>query len=120
MDRAKPRRCGCVTSIAGMTGTAAYDYVASRAEVDPKRVAVMGYSFGGYHAPRIVAFEKRYAAAVAFGAMHWNIYDWVASNKAKLAADPRRSSTSIFQFRWVRSKASRSEPNARFSCCTAR
>jgi dienelactone hydrolase len=82
-------------------GTAAYDYVAARPEVDPKRVAVMGYSFGGYQAPRIVAFEKRYAAAVAFGAMHWNIYDWVAGNKARLAVDPRTSSTSIFQFRWV-------------------
>ena len=82
-------------------GTAAYDYVAARAEVDPKRVAVMGYSFGGYQAPRIVAFEKRYAAAVAFGAMHWSIYEWVAGNKARLAVDPRTSSTSIFQFRWV-------------------
>jgi dipeptidyl aminopeptidase/acylaminoacyl peptidase len=84
-----------------VAGTAAYDYIASRPEVDPKRVAVMGYSFGGYHAPRIAAFEKRYSAAVAFGAMHWNIYDWVAGNKAKLATDPRTSSTSIFQFRWV-------------------
>ena len=82
-------------------GSAAYDYVASRGEVDPKRVAVMGYSFGGYHAPRIVAFDKRYAAAVAFGAMHWSIYEWVAGNKARLAVDPRTSSTSIFQFRWV-------------------
>ena len=82
-------------------GTAAYDYVVSRADVDPKRVAVMGYSFGGYHAPRIAAFEKRYAAAVAFGAMHWSIYEWVAGNKARLAADPRTSSTSLFQFRWV-------------------
>jgi dienelactone hydrolase len=82
-------------------GSAAYDYVAARPEVDPKRVAVMGYSFGGYHAPRIAAFEHRYAACVAFGAMHWSIYDWVAGNKAKLAVDPRTSSTSIFQFRWV-------------------
>jgi len=82
-------------------GTAAYEYVATRPEVDPKRVAVMGYSFGGYQAPRIAAFEKRYAAAVAFGAMHWSIYEWVAGNKAKLAVDPRTSSTSIFQFRWV-------------------
>jgi len=96
----------------------------------------MGYSFGGYHAPRVAAFENRYAAAVAFGAMHWNIYDWVAGNKAKLAADPRTSSTSIFQFRWMvgapdnetalewakkpRSKASRSGSNARFWCCTVR
>src|SRR5262245_61104193 len=82
-------------------GTAAYDYVAARPEVDPARVAVMGYSFGGYQAPRIAAFEKRYAAAVAFGAMHWSIYEWVAGNKARLAVDPRTSSTSIFQFRWV-------------------
>jgi dienelactone hydrolase len=84
-----------------VAGTAAYDYVASRPEVDPKRVAVMGYSFGGYQAPRICAFEKRYAACVAFGAMHWSIYDWVSGNKAALAVDPRTSSTSIFQFRWV-------------------
>ena len=82
-------------------GIPAYDYVASRPEVDPKRVAVMGYSFGGYHAPRVAAFDKRYAACVAFGAMHWSIYDWVAGNKAALAVDPRTSSTSIFQFRWV-------------------
>jgi dienelactone hydrolase len=82
-------------------GSAAYEYVASRSDVDPKRVAVMGYSFGGYQAPRIVAFEKRYAACVALGAMHWSIYEWVAGNKAALAVDARTSSTSIFQFRWV-------------------
>ncbi len=82
-------------------GIPAYDYVASRPEVDPKRVAVSGYSFGGYHAPRVCAFDKRYAAGVALGAMHWPIYDWVAGNKALLAQDPRTSSTSIFQFRWV-------------------
>jgi dienelactone hydrolase len=82
-------------------GRAAYDYVAARPDVDPARVAVMGYSFGGYQAPRIAAFEKRYAACVAFGAMHWSIYEWVAGNKARLAVDPRTSSTSIFQFRWV-------------------
>jgi dienelactone hydrolase len=84
-----------------VAGTAAYDFVVRRPEVDASRVAVMGYSFGGYHAPRICAFEKRYAACVAFGAMHWSIYDWVAGNKAALAVDPRTSSTSIFQFRWV-------------------
>jgi dienelactone hydrolase len=82
-------------------GIPAYDYVAARPEVDPKRVAVMGYSFGGYHAPRVAAFDKRYAACVAFGAMHWSIYEWVSGNKAALAVDPRKSSTSIFQFRWV-------------------
>ena len=79
-------------------GIPAYDYVASRPEVDPKRVAVMGYSFGGYHAPRICAFDKRYAAGVAFGAMHWNVYDFV---KGHAPTEPRKTSASTFQFRWV-------------------
>ena len=79
-------------------GIPAYDYVASRPEVDAKRVAVMGYSFGGYHAPRICAFDKRYAACVCFGAMHWNVYDFV---KGHAPTDPRQTSGSVFQFRWV-------------------
>ena len=79
-------------------GIPAYDWVAARPEVDPKRVAVMGYSFGGYHAPRICAFDKRYAAGVAFGAMHWSVYDFVTSHGV---SDPTRASSSTFQFRWV-------------------
>jgi dienelactone hydrolase len=79
-------------------GIPAYDYVAARPEVDSKRVAVMGYSFGGYHAPRICAFDKRYAACVCFGAMHKNVHDFV---KGHAPADPRRTSASTFQFRWV-------------------
>ncbi len=84
-----------------VAGAAAYDYVASRPDVDPNRVAVMGYSFGGYHAPRIVGNDKRYAAGVAFGAMHWDMHAWQADIKAKLAADPKSSFSSDFQFRWV-------------------
>ena len=79
-------------------GIPAYDYVASRPEVDAKRVAVMGYSFGGYHAPRICAFEKRYAACVCFGAMHKNVYEFV---KGHAPTDPRQTTASTFQFRWV-------------------
>jgi dipeptidyl aminopeptidase/acylaminoacyl peptidase len=79
-------------------GRPAYDYVAARPEVDPTRVAVMGYSFGGYHAPRICAFDRRYAACVAFGAMHWNVYDFV---KGHAPADPRQTSGSSFQWQWV-------------------
>ena len=82
-------------------GTPVYDYVAARPEVDPMRVAVMGYSFGGYHAPRICAFDKRYAACVAFGAMHWNLCDFMTRHKTDNAVDPRLSSASVFQFRWV-------------------
>jgi hypothetical protein len=79
-------------------GIPAYNYVTSRPEVDPKRVAVMGYSFGGYHGPRICAFDKRYAACVCFGAMHWNIHDFV---KGHAPTDPRQTSGSTFQWRWV-------------------
>jgi dienelactone hydrolase len=81
-----------------VAGRSAYDYVASRPEVDSKRVAVMGYSFGGYHAPRICAFDNRYAACVCFGAMHWNVYDFV---KGHAPSDPRATSGSSFQWRWV-------------------
>lgn len=79
-------------------GTPAYNYLVSRPEVDGKRVAAMGYSFGGYHAPRICAFDKRYAACVCFGAMHWNIHDFVSGHAP---TDPRRTSGSTFQWQWV-------------------
>jgi dienelactone hydrolase len=84
-----------------VAGRAAYDYVAARPDVDPKRVSVMGYSFGGYHAPRVAGMDKRYAGCVALGAMHWDMHEWQAEIKARLAADTRSSFTSNFQFRWV-------------------
>jgi len=43
----------------------AVDYVLGRPDVDPKRIALSGGSFGGYFAPRAAAFEKRLAAVVA-------------------------------------------------------
>lgn len=84
-----------------VAGTAAYNYVTSRPDVDPKKIPVMGYSFGGYYAPRIVAFEKRYAACAAFGAMHWNIYDWVNTIKKVTQVDAKKSAQSSFQVPWV-------------------
>ena len=82
-------------------GTAAYDWVAARPEVDANRVAVMGYSFGGYYAPRIVAFEKRYCACVAFGAMHWNMAEWVEGIRRAVETDARTSAQSHFQVPWA-------------------
>jgi dipeptidyl aminopeptidase/acylaminoacyl peptidase len=84
-----------------VAGTAAYEYVTARSDVDPKKVTVMGYSFGGYYAPRIVAFEKRYAACVAFGAMHWSIHEWVSTIKRVTQTDPTQSAQSAFQVPWV-------------------
>jgi alpha-beta hydrolase superfamily lysophospholipase len=84
-----------------VAGTAAYNHVVERPEVDPKRVTVMGYSFGGYYAPRICAFEKRYAACVAFGAMHWNMEEWVDTIRQTARSDAKKSAQSHFQVPWV-------------------
>jgi dienelactone hydrolase len=82
-------------------GTAAYEFVARRPDVDPRRVVIMGYSFGGYYAPRIAAFEKRYAACVCLGALHWDLHAWQKRIKDQLASDPKKSAQSNFQFQWI-------------------
>jgi dipeptidyl aminopeptidase/acylaminoacyl peptidase len=84
-----------------VVGTAAYDFVTARKDVDPNKVIIMGYSLGGYYAPRIAGIEKRYAACVAFGAMHWSLYDWQIEMQRKITANPSASFSSSFQFRWV-------------------
>ncbi|HEY7649476.1 MAG TPA: alpha/beta fold hydrolase [Methylomirabilota bacterium] len=82
-------------------GAAAYEYVAARPDVDPTRVVVMGYSFGGYYAARIAAFEKRYAAGVAFAALHWDLAAWQREIKRRHETDPRTTAQSTFHFPWV-------------------
>jgi len=81
-------------------GTAAYEYVAARTDVDPKRVAIMAYSAGGYYAPRAAAFEKRYAACVAWGP-HYDYHAvWQQRWKA-MQKDEKGIATSHFQLPWV-------------------
>jgi len=50
-------------------GKAAVDYLQSRRDVDPERIAACGVSMGGYRVSRVAAFEHRLAAAVAWGAV---------------------------------------------------
>ncbi|MBU1695043.1 MAG: prolyl oligopeptidase family serine peptidase [Verrucomicrobia bacterium] len=50
--------------------TPVVEYALSRKEVDPKRMALMGISFGGYLAPRAVAFEKRIKVCIANGGVY--------------------------------------------------
>jgi hypothetical protein len=45
--------------------TPVVDYALTRPDVDPKRIAILGISQGGYWVPRAVAFEQRIAAAIA-------------------------------------------------------
>jgi dipeptidyl aminopeptidase/acylaminoacyl peptidase len=82
-------------------GTAAYEYVAARPDVDRRRVVVMGYSFGGYYAARIAAFERRYLAGVAFAALHWDLAAWQREIKRRQDSDPKTTAQSTFHFRWV-------------------
>ena len=50
--------------------TACVDLLSDRADVDASRVGIVGWSLGGYYAPRAAAFEKRLALCVAWGANH--------------------------------------------------
>jgi pimeloyl-ACP methyl ester carboxylesterase len=60
-------------------GTAAYDFLAARSDIDPKRIGVMAISLGGYYAPRAAAFEPRFACCIAWGAQ----WDYHATWKAR-------------------------------------
>ena len=84
-----------------VAGTAAYDYVTKRADVDAKKVVVMGYSFGGYYSSRVAAFEKRYAAGVAFAALHWDLHAWQKEIKRKQDENPTTVAQSAFHFQWI-------------------
>ncbi|MQA35408.1 alpha/beta hydrolase family protein [Modestobacter roseus] len=49
---------------------AAVDWLETRSDVDAARIGIVGWSLGGYYAPRAAAFEKRFALCVAWGANH--------------------------------------------------
>lgn len=72
-----------------VAGSAAFDYLATRPDVDPDRIAIMAMSLGGYYAPRIAAMDPRYQACIAWGAI-WDYHaTWVRRlEKIKQAALP--------------------------------
>jgi fermentation-respiration switch protein FrsA (DUF1100 family) len=59
---------------------ACVDHLLGRDDVDADRIGLVGWSLGGYYAPRAAAFEKRLALCVAWGANH----DWGAVQKRRL------------------------------------
>jgi len=65
-----------------VAGSAALDYLATRADVDMERVGIVAMSLGGYYAPRCAAIDRRYRACVAWGA----IWDYHATWARRLAA----------------------------------
>lgn len=60
--------------------TACVDYLEGRDDVANDLIGLVGWSLGGYYAPRAAAFEKRLALCVAWGANH----DWGAVQKRRL------------------------------------
>ncbi len=67
-------------------GAAAVDYLLTRDDVDGSRLGIVGWSLGGYYAPRVAAFEKRFALCVAWGANH----NWSAVQRRRLEREGER------------------------------
>jgi pimeloyl-ACP methyl ester carboxylesterase len=57
------------------------DYALSRPDVDPKRVALLGASLGGYLAPRAASGEQRLAALIADPGL-WSVYQAIPARLA--------------------------------------
>ena len=52
----------------------------------PRRIGIVGWSLGGYYAPRAAAFEKRFALCVAWGANH----NWGAVQRRRMEREGER------------------------------
>ncbi len=59
------------------------DYLQGRADVRPDRIGIIGWSLGGYYAPRAAAFEPRLQCCIAWGAN----YNWGELQKRRLARE---------------------------------
>ncbi len=65
---------------------ACVDWLEGRDDVDAGLIGLVGWSLGGYYAPRAVAYEKRIALVVAWGANH----DWGAVQRARVKREGER------------------------------
>ena len=83
-----------------VAGTAAFDYLDARPEVDSGRIGLMAMSMGGYYAPRIAAFEHRYAACLTWGA-HFDYHEVWEHRRKVLESGGTISSSAIWQLPWV-------------------
>ncbi len=81
------------------------DFALSRVEVDPKRIALMGVSYGGYLAARAAAFEPRLAALIANDGLY-DLYEAAISYSEK---SPKQSLENPHQLptgvRWALAQA---------------
>jgi alpha-beta hydrolase superfamily lysophospholipase len=65
---------------------ASVDYLETRDDVDMERIGMMGWSLGGYYAPRAACYEKRFKLCVAWGANH----NWGQLQQRRLAREGDR------------------------------
>ena len=86
--------------------TPVVDYLLARKDVDPKRIALMGISMGGYLVSRAAAFEHRLAALVANPGSD-DLYVHDRSLLSELRSSPEQSNLYLKQamakdlgFRW--------------------
>ena len=66
-----------------VAGSACFDAMAARPDVDESKIAIGAISMGGYFAPRAASVDHRFAACVAWGAFHDLL--GVAANLAQTA-----------------------------------
>jgi len=65
---------------------ATVDFLETRPDVRADRIGMMGWSLGGYYAPRAAAFEPRFKLCVAWGANH----NWGELQRLRLAREGDR------------------------------
>jgi alpha-beta hydrolase superfamily lysophospholipase len=71
--------------------TACVDWLVEREDVDPKRIGMIAASWGGYYAPRAVAFEKRIKACAVMGA----VFDTHACMARRVGYVPGKGATQL-------------------------
>lgn len=70
--------------------SAAIDWLESRADVDSRRIGLVGSSLGGYYVARAAAYESRLKATVAWGAIYDYHRVWVRRMQGNgIVAAPR-------------------------------
>jgi pimeloyl-ACP methyl ester carboxylesterase len=67
-------------------GSAAYDYLLTRNDVDPDRIGIFGLSLGGYFAPRVAGMDTRFKLCAVMGANH----NWGEMQKRRMAREGDR------------------------------